>query len=556
MTRITDYTSLGTAAAGDALVIVDIDDTTMSPAGTTKQITMAGLMAQTYTGISILDPAYDGGAFTDGVSDSTAAIQAVMNAAAPFGCPVFVPAGITFRASQLTWNSGQIIHGVDPGTYPGEDAIPTVSLLARLAGTNEHLILVPDTINYGAIRFIAIDGNKNNNSSGDGFHIADGAAGQESQIVIERCFFHDNPGSDIYLGYNRRANKVLKGIFNYAGVDGITNVGSDNLITENIIGSNARAGVCLGTTATLGWAAAATNPQATDVAHVFNNDIYGNLVGIALSSGSVNCLVIGNGIDRHLNEGVSVYSGYSNSILCNAFHSNGTQTNDTYGHIHVGAGVDAVAISDNNFGPLDSGISNVASFCVVTDSGIPAGAIVGNIGVMDPTSTVSGLISTAGGNTSPSVRLSNGGGIIQGANSSQHIFQIRDYTGTILFDMDAAGTFTVNDGNAKLQSGLAVGNAHAAQNLTANGDTLSISGSYNELTSTGAYTGLIMPSTGFNDGQVVVLNNIGTHTLTFAAAGTSNVAAGASASIPTGAGTVLWLMWSQSQSLWYANQGY
>ena len=53
-------------------------------------------------------------------------------------------------------------------------------------------------------------------------NILDGASGQETQIIIERCFFHDNPYSNLYLGHNRRANKVMSSTFNYSGTgDGI-----------------------------------------------------------------------------------------------------------------------------------------------------------------------------------------------------------------------------------------------------------------------------------------------------------------------------------------------
>ena len=81
-------------------------------------------------------------------------------------------------------------------------------------------------------------------------------AGAESQVIIQRCYVHDNPDSNIYLGSGRRANKVLDCVCNYSLTsDGITVAGSDNTIQRNICGSNARAGICLGTTGTQHWAA-------------------------------------------------------------------------------------------------------------------------------------------------------------------------------------------------------------------------------------------------------------------------------------------------------------
>lgn len=341
---------------------------------------------------SILNTAWSGGAYTDNTSNSTAAIQACMNAAAAAGLPVLIPGGIQFRVSQLTWNAGQVIQGVYSGTYPGNNSITTASVLVRIASTNLDLITVPDGTNYGAIRDIAIDGNKNNNTSGVGFSIVDGAAGQETQIIIERCYFHDNPGSNIYLGHNRRANKVINSVITFSGSgDGVTIAGSDNTVNNNLIGGNSRAGVCLGTTITQNWSAAAS-PNAAAVAHVTNNDIFTCQVGIAVASSGWGNVIAFNGIDRCTKQGITVYDGAANTIIGNSFHSNGTLTNNTYGHIDVATGVTQVEIAGNVFGPLDGGISNVASYAVAAASGAPAGCINGDLGVIDATSTVNGLI--------------------------------------------------------------------------------------------------------------------------------------------------------------------
>jgi hypothetical protein len=242
------------------------------------------------------------GAATNGTSDSTAAIQACMNAAAPAGFPVFIPGGIQFRVSQLTWNAGQVLQGVYSGTYPGNNTITTASVLTRLASTNLDMIIVPDGQNYGKIADLALDGNKNNNSSGCGIKIADGAVASESQIFIERCYVHDNPDSNIYLGHFRRCNKVTFCVCNFSGAgDGITDTGSDNLIQNNVCGSNFRAGINLGTSATQNWAAFGSN-QGSNVAHVTDNDVYGNQVGIAIASFAANARVRGNGRPEHETE--------------------------------------------------------------------------------------------------------------------------------------------------------------------------------------------------------------------------------------------------------------
>jgi parallel beta-helix repeat protein len=394
----------------------------------------------------------DFGALSDptGVHDSTTAIQNAINNFTTTGRPVYVPTGF-YNATSLTWVEGLVIFGDFAGTYPGESAIPGVSIIHRLAGSNEDLFVIPDTIDYGRMQDLAIDGNKTHNTAGKGINVEDGAAGQECQIQFIRVFSHDNPDDNMYLGYQRRGNKVIDGIYNYSAFgDGIQAVGSDNMIRGNICGSNARAGINLGSTATQNWAATDASPHAADVAHVFDNDIYQNLVGVALPESCTNAMVFGNGIDRNLNQGITVYDGTTNTIENNSLHSNGTSANNTYGHIDLYVNVETVGINNNNFGPLDSGITNVASYAVVTESGISPGAILGNIGTIDPTSTVNGLLSTAGANTSPSVVLSAGGAIIQGNNAAQHPLEVRSAAGTVLFNIDNAGTFTVNDGEAKL----------------------------------------------------------------------------------------------------------
>lgn len=437
MSRITTYAALTAARLDDVFPVVDVHDTSMAATGTTKKITAASLAS----GVSIV--AY--GAFLDGVSDSTTAIQACMNAAAPFGAPVLIPAGTEFRASQLTWNTGQVIQGVYCGTYPGEDTIPTASVLVRLAGTNLDLIVVPDGVNYGRIADVAINGNKGNNTAGAGFRIADGAAGQETQIIIERCFFHDNPDSNVYLGHSRRANKVLNGVFSYsANGDGITDAGSDNTLAGNICGSNGRGGIVVGTTVTQNWAAAAS-PFPSDVSHVISNDIYGNVVGVAIAASSTNCLVLGNGIDRNTKQGITVYNGASNTIQNNSLHSNGTLTHNTYAHIDVGSGTTQVGINNNNFGPLDAGVSNVASFCVQHNAG--TGVITGNIGNTDPTSTVGGLIN-ATSNTIPYVAVSKAGALIQG--SGNDVLSLKNSSGGLLTKVTQGGTFVHSGGAFQL----------------------------------------------------------------------------------------------------------
>jgi parallel beta-helix repeat protein len=56
-------------------------------------------------------------------------------------------------------------------------------------------------------------------------------------------------------------------------------------------------------------------------------------------------MIAGNGIDRNKYQGITVYSGASNSVVTNTFHSNGTAKDNAYAHIDVGQNVSLVCIS-------------------------------------------------------------------------------------------------------------------------------------------------------------------------------------------------------------------
>jgi len=90
-------------------------------------------------------------------------------------------------------------------------------------------------------------------------------------------------------------------------------------------------------------------------------------------------------------------------------------------------------------------------------------------------------------------------------------------------DLLVPGNLTVN-GNIS-------GPVAAAQNITANGQTITLPTSSSKLlTNNGAYTGIIL-AVGTVDGQQLTLINNTANSVTFAAQGTSNVADGASAVI-------------------------
>jgi parallel beta-helix repeat protein len=384
----------------------------------------------------------DFGAAGDGTVDDTAAIQSAIDYAQQIGAAAFFPSGV-FRVSQLVLHEGSILLGVSSGTYPDINAISGAAVLARVANSNMDLLLAPDGANHGRITNLAIDGNKNNNITGRGLCVADGAAGQEAQFVVDQCYFHDNPESNIYLGQNRSGNSITNSVFTYSlSGDGITVAGPDNTIAGNIIGSNARAGICLGTTATQNWPASAPSNAAAD-AHVQDNDIYGNLVGIAVANSSSGCMIAGNGIDRHQYQGITVYSGSSNTLANNTFHSNGTAEDNAYAHIDVGVNVRQVCVSSNNFGPQDAGIDNVASYCVYVAPG--ATRLVGDLGAVDP--TAAHAITNAQAGAAPWTAVSNIGAVIQG--SGNDILTLRNSGGTTVTKVTQGGSLVHTGGGTQ-----------------------------------------------------------------------------------------------------------
>jgi len=379
--------------------------------------------------ISVLDF----GAKGDDKTDDTKAIQAAIDQGHKIGAVVLFPDRI-YRVSQLVLREGSVLQGVSSGTYPDNNTVSGASVLTRIGNTNKHLLLAPDGANYCRIRDLAIDGNKNNNSKGYGLCVADGASGQEGQLIVLRCYFHDNPESNIYLGRNRRANSIQDGVFNYSlHGDGITVAGSDNTIVGCIFGSNERAGICLGTTATQNWGASSPS-SAANIAHVNDNDIYNNLVGIAVANASSGCMIAGNGIDRNKRQGITVYSGSSNTLVTNSLHSNGTAKNNTYAHIDVGQNVKQVCISNNNFTPQDSGVTNKASYCVYIAPG--ATRVIGDFGCVDPTTAVGGTNAQAG--AVPGVALTIGGAVVRGAGSD--IFVLKNKAGKVVWKVTDSGS--------------------------------------------------------------------------------------------------------------------
>ena len=120
MSKITAYTALASPASNDVLPIVDMDDTTMAPSGTTKNITVGNLFA--HAGVTDwLNVVTQYGATGNGTTDDTTAIQNAINAAGAAGGVVYFPPGNYLVSSTLKWTAV-----TSPGTYQPDGLAPSL----------------------------------------------------------------------------------------------------------------------------------------------------------------------------------------------------------------------------------------------------------------------------------------------------------------------------------------------------------------------------------------------------------------------------------------------
>jgi hypothetical protein len=122
------------------------------------------------------------------------------------------------------------------------------------------------------------------------------------------------------------------------------------------------------------------------------------------------------------------------------------------------------------------------------------------------------------------------------------------YYGQVLGDSVLASVTNIFPTQVQTPYGLAIGNYAGPTALTANGQTIPTSVSFVPVTAAAAYTGLILATAG-TSGQMVTVVNQSANALTFAAAGTSNVADGTADVIP--ALSSRQFFWDTNTSLWY-----
>jgi hypothetical protein len=380
---LNDYLLQSHTAAG--VLKSGVVDTTQLSAGV--QSTLTSAVAKD----TLVYNVKDHGAKGDGSTNDTAAIQATL----ALGGVTFFPPG-QYRISSITVPAGAVLRGTNSSGHGIVLPEPNHSTLARIAGTNQHMIVGAQGSAHVRIEYMHLDGNKNNNSSGDGIHLDDVGTAEEAQWRIFNCFIEANPGYGIYIGNGRRCCQLDQAGTFYSGASGIRMNGSDGSIRRCIIGTNMQDGIQVGAAIT----------------RIFENDIYGNGTpgsgtsgnGITVLSTINQVVICGNGIDRNQNNGIYLSTGASAiSIVANDLHSNSQYTNGGAHHINVKSATGNIALSGNLFG-IDGGMTKAAGYCIYLDTGasvvenssIIQSAATSNLGLTNDTARLRSAYYTEG----------------------------------------------------------------------------------------------------------------------------------------------------------------
>lgn len=285
------------------------------------------------------------GAKGDGSTDDTAAFSAAIAE----GGITFLPSG-EYVVSGLTLTGGTHLRGVGAGHYGTTTASTTRSIIKLANSSDTDVITIPEGAPYGTIRDIEIDGNGASQSSGIGINVPDALTAGEFGWSIEDVQVYDTFGIGIYLGSNRQ-NAFLKNVIvDNSGQHGVQVNGSDMTLEKVLIGNSGWQNLVLG-----GY-----------VNRFIGGDVWNaGLNGVVING--VHASIIGTGIDRNDEDGISVSSGAQDVVIDGVhFHSNGTTANNTYSDINVETDA-RVTISNNTFGALDSGYTNKRLYAINTN---------------------------------------------------------------------------------------------------------------------------------------------------------------------------------------------
>lgn len=183
---------MGTFSIPDSLKVANVSR------GATTDLNTLYSAVRSIAGIDVLNTTYSGGADETGVTDSTAAIQAALNACSP-GDFVYMPNGIYKTTSVLTIPNGVSLHGPTrmmayPGGNYGIGGVPFQGAIIRPTGSMTAAVQFASSgsTQYGnqAIRRIVLDGTNVSSGTGHGI-LADAVAGVTLEDVSVFDFLGD-----------------------------------------------------------------------------------------------------------------------------------------------------------------------------------------------------------------------------------------------------------------------------------------------------------------------------------------------------------------------------
>lgn len=275
------------------------------------------------------------GAIGDGITDDTAAIQAAINASA--NRTIYVPAGTYLISDTLTFNAKPcIFEGAAVKTDNNNNTTADGgSVLYLKDSTNKDLILVTDTSGGRQgnvlIRHLVLEGNKTNNSSGNGIVID-----SVRLVTIEKCRIRRFKESGIHTLATYSANGVNICII------------QNNEILYN--DSRGIRGTVLGDSFILGNSIGVSGSQGITVSggvQISNNHVYlSGANGIAIAgNGSV---VLNNRVANSTQDGINI-SGATHSIVVGNTVENNNQGATSKSGISIATSTNLIVVGNNCF---------------------------------------------------------------------------------------------------------------------------------------------------------------------------------------------------------------
>lgn len=309
---------------------------------TTTHNQMAGVLT-TLGAFNVLNSAYSGGADPTGVSNSSPAIQAALNALPVQGGAVFIPPGTYSIGSLLTMPANSALIGAGSGTAGSG----TVLKLANAVNTS--MIAAGTSCR---IQDLELNGNRANQTTGTGDAVD---VHSVNSCIFSNLYIHDQfrRGIDFtsaqgHLVWSCNIKNNNGGSGKGGGIN-IDSASSDIHIISSACGSN---GVVDGDAIGI--------YTAGFVVKIIDTDCFSNTAnGIWCDATGVGTQIIGCGIDRNNRTGIQV-STQNVSISACTIHSNSQASNNFYASIAFDNTVNTVAgcsVEGCNFW-LDGGITN------------------------------------------------------------------------------------------------------------------------------------------------------------------------------------------------------